>query len=220
MGDLKKKVIYCIPGLGQDDRVFSDLEIKNAELRFLNWEAAQAKEDIPAYAARLAKRIDPDEKELYLLGVSLGGIMAVELAKILKVKKIILISTVKNRDELPASFHWLGKVPVTSNSIPKFIIDAQVVLKPFYGKANSAGVDLFEEMLHDASLDFLRWAWNQIPKWKNEEKVNAPFIHLHGTSDLIFPIKNIDCAITLKGATHFAIFNDKKKLNQLIELYF
>ena len=211
----EKKIIYCIPGLGQDHRVFKGLKIDDAELRFIDWVEAKEDEDIPTYAKRLAEKIE-EGPNLYLLGVSLGGMMSVEIAKHLSVEKLILISTVKNRDEMPATFDWMGKIPMKSNSLPKFVIDAQVLLKPFYGKANQKGIDLFEKMLKSASIDFIRWAWNQIPEWESKGLPKAPFIHLHGTADLVFPIKHIDQAITLKGATHFAIFNDMEKINELL----
>jgi len=210
------KVVYCIPGLGQDKRVFNGLEIAGAELRFLDWIEAKEEEDIATYAIRFAEQIEKDHPNLYLLGVSLGGILAIEIARHLSVKKLILISTVKNRAEMPPSFEWMGRVPVKSNSLPKFIIEAQVTLKPFYGKANQEGIELFGKMLKSASLDFIRWAWNSIPEWKYKKEPNTPFIHLHGTADLVFPIKHIDQAITLKGATHFAIFNDMKKINGIL----
>lgn len=213
-----KRIIYCIPGLGQDHRVFEGLEIEHAELRFIDWIEAKEDEDIPAYAARLAEKIEK-VSNLYLLGVSLGGIMSVEIAKLIPVKKLILISTVKNRSELPASFEWMGKIPMKSNSLPKFVIEAQVLLKPFYGKANQKGIELFEEMLRSASIDFIRWAWNRIPEWNSKGEPKAPFLHIHGTADLVFPIKHIDQALTLKGATHFAIFNDLEKINQLINTH-
>jgi pimeloyl-ACP methyl ester carboxylesterase len=211
-----KRIIYCIPGLGQDHRVFEGLKIKDSELRFIDWIEAKEDEDIPTYAARLAEQIEK-VPNLYLLGVSLGGIMSVEIAKLIPVKKLILISTVKNRSEMPPTFEWMGKVPIKSNSLPKFAIEAQVVLKPFYGKANQKGIALFEKMLRAASLDFIRWAWNHIPEWKSKGEPKSPFIHLHGTADLVFPIKHIDQAITLKGATHFAIFNDMEKINSILE---
>ena len=210
-----EKVVYCIPGLGQDHRVFEGLKIDNAEMRYLDWIKAKEDEDIPTYAARLAKKIE-EVPNLYLLGVSLGGIMSVEIAKLIPVKKLILISTVKSRSELPPTFEWMGKIPMKSNSLPKFVIDAQSLLKPFYGKANQKGIDLFEKMLKSTNPDFIRWAWNHIPEWKSKGEPKVPFVHIHGTSDLVFPIKHIDEALTLKGATHFAIFNDLKKINRLI----
>ncbi len=214
-----KKVIYCIPGLAQDERIFQKLKIKDAELRFLNWEKADPKDDIPAYAAKLAKRIDPQLDEVYLLGISLGGIMSIEIADLMPIKKCILISTVKNKNELPATFEWMGKLPMKTNSIAKFVIDSQIFFKPFLDKTDKEGLKLFNAMLKSADLDFIRWAWNHLPNWKYNKKVKAPFVHFHGTHDLIFPIKNIDQAITLKGGTHYTIYNEAKKLNQLIELY-
>lgn len=215
----QKKIIYCIPGLGQDERIFSKLQIKDAEIRYVKWITAKDEEDIPGYAARLADQIKEEEQEVYLLGVSLGGIMAIEIAELRPIKKIILISTVKNRKELPPSFEFMGKIPLRTNSFAKFLIDSQIILKPFLGKTDEAGLQLFNDMLKASDLDFIRWAWNHIPKWKYNKKLKAPYVHFHGTQDLVFPIKHIDEAITLAGATHFAIYDEIKKLNRLIELY-
>ena len=215
-----KKIIYCIPGLGQDKRIFSRLQIGNAELRFIDWFEAKEEDDIPSYAAKIAKKITADDaEEVYLLGVSLGGVMCVEIAELIKVKKIILISTVKNRKELPPSFEWMGRFPIKKNSFPKFLIDAQIFFKPFLGKTDEEGMTLFQDMLRSSDLNFIRWAWNHIPNWRYNKKIKAQFIHLHGTNDLVFPIKHIDQAVTLKGATHYAIYDEAKKLNRLIELF-
>jgi pimeloyl-ACP methyl ester carboxylesterase len=113
----------------------------------------------------------------------------------------------------------MGRFPMKTNSFTKFLIEAQIFFKPFLGKTDEAGLKLFNDMLKSADLDFIRWAWNHIPEWKYNKKIKAPFVHLHGTQDLIFPIKHIDQAITLKGATHYAIYDEIKKLNRLIELY-
>ena len=213
-----KKVIYCIPGLGQDKRIFKGLKIKNAEMRHVSWIKAEEKDNIASYAKKLCEQIDTSESEIYLLGVSLGGIMSVEIAELMPIKKCILISTVKNKKELPPSLDWAGKFPMKTNSITKFLIDTQIFLKPFLDKTDEEGLTLFNNMLKSADLDLIRWAWNHIPKWKYNKEVNATFVHFHGTQDLVFPIKYIDRAITLKGATHYAIYDEIKKLNQLIEL--
>jgi len=73
--------IYCISGLGADRRVFKNLKLE-AELIFVDWIIPKKKEHISSYASRLATVINQDE-EFGLLGVSFGGLIAVEMNKVL-----------------------------------------------------------------------------------------------------------------------------------------
>ncbi len=159
------------------------------------------------------------KEDVYLLGVSLGGMLAIEIAELLPVKKLILISTIKNRREMPHRLEWLGHLPTKNQLLPKFAVSASRLLKPFYGKANPEGLKLFNDMLAEADLEFIRWGWEQIPLWKFDKEITTPHIHLHGTADLIFPIKYIDHAITIAGATHYAIFNNAEQINKQISAW-
>lgn len=212
---MSKTKIYCIPGLGLDDRLFQKLNIPNAELHFLNWKKPLNDENIQAYAKRLA-RVLPDDENLCLLGVSLGGIVAIEIAQLRKIKKLFLISTVKNQDEMPKYMSWLDKLPQKSQTAARFGIDASIALKPFYDNADKQGNKLFHDMIKAADIEFINWGIHQIAKWKFLGDIHTPFLHIHGTNDLIFPIKNIDQAITIKDGTHFMVYNQADKISKLI----
>lgn len=213
---MSKTKIYCIPGLGLDDRLFQKLKIPNAELHFLNWKKPLIDENIHAYAKRMAEEI-PDDENICLLGVSLGGIMSIEIAQFRKVKKLILISTVKNQDEMPKYMSWLDKLPKSSQTAARFGIDASIALKPFYDNADKIGNKLFHDMIKGADIEFINWGIHQIAKWKFKKEIQVPFIHIHGTNDLIFPIKNIDQAVTIKNGTHFMVYNQAEKISSIIE---
>lgn len=212
----KKTPLYCIPGLGLDHRLFSKLSIPSAEIKVIDWIEPLKSESIKSYAERLADEI-PKEEEVYLLGVSLGGIMSIEIAQIRNVKKLYLISTVKNAAEMPKYMAWLDRIPEQSKTAAKFAIEASIALKPFYDKASDEGNLLFHKMLKSASIDFINWGIKAIAKWKGVERLETPFLHLHGTDDLVFPIKNIDQALTLKGGTHYTIYNEAEKISNIIE---
>lgn len=59
------------------------------------------------------------------------------------------------------------------------------------------------------------WAINQIINWKNQDYPEN-LIHIHGTSDKIFPIKYIKEAILLPRSGHFMIVNRFMEIEQLI----
>ena len=92
--------IYCISGLGADKRVFDHLNIINHDLKYLEWIDPFPNESIETYARRLSKGIDQDHPFI-LLGVSFGGIIAIEIAKITTPIHTIQISSVDNHHVLP-----------------------------------------------------------------------------------------------------------------------
>lgn len=212
---MPREQIYCLPGLGLDHRLFSRLKLRNAELHFIDWLAPQDAEDLKAYSKRIAELLPTHP--ISLLGVSLGGIVSIEIAKIRTVNHLFLISTIKNRNEMPSFLKWMNRFPINSKQMAHFAMNASVALKPFYDKADKEGNLLFKEMVQATQANFINWGVNQIAQWDNTAPLNADFTHIHGTEDLIFPIKNIDRAITIKGGTHFAIYNDAEKISAIID---
>jgi len=211
----KKVKIFCIPGLGLDHRLFKKLNIPEAELHFLDWIKAEEEESLKAYAKRFAKQLPADEP-ISILGVSLGGIVSIEIAQIRKIKKLFLISTIKNKNEMPGYMSWLNHLPTNNGTAARLGIDATIRLKPYYDNADSSGNKLFQEMMKSADIDFVNWGIHQVAQWKFKKEIQTPFLHIHGTNDLIFPIKNIDEAVTIKGGSHFTIYNEAEKISKLI----
>ncbi len=208
-------VIYCIPGLGLDHRVFGKLKIQNAQLKFLDFIDPLENEKISDYAKRISDAIKEDN--FCLLGMSLGGILSVEISRIRKVDHLFLISTIKNKSEMPTIMKFIDKLPTKSKTASKLAVEASVAFKPYYDKSDAAGNELFDKMIHAASVDFLAWGIKEIANWEFDEELNCPFYHLQGTTDLIFPIKNIDRAETVKGAAHYMIYNNDVDLSKRIE---
>ncbi len=85
---------YFISGMAADERLFKEIMLPSAyKLQFLSWITPLCKESLSNYASRLANKIDRTEPFI-LIGLSMGGMMAVEIAKTLHPEKIILISSV------------------------------------------------------------------------------------------------------------------------------
>lgn len=95
---------YVFSGLGADERVFKNLSFGEAEVEHIHWIPPLTTETLAQYAQRIAQRITTPHP--VLVGLSFGGMVAVEIAKILPVEKVILISSAKTRDELPPSYRF------------------------------------------------------------------------------------------------------------------
>ena len=211
----QKPIIYCIPGLGLDHRLFEKLSISGVELKYIDYIEPLSDEPIAGYAKRLSEKIE--DTTFSILGMSLGGILAVEISRIKKVESLFLISTVKNKSEVPNIFKYMDLLPTKNKIASKLAIDASVAFKPYYDKSDAAGNKLFDAMIRSASVELLAWGIQEIANWKFNEEINCPFYHVHGTADLIFPIKNIDKAETVKGATHYMLYNNDDDISKRIE---
>ena len=83
------KKIYCISGLGSDEKIFARIKVDGYQLVHIPWLKPEKDEPIEVYAKRMSKYIK-DEKPV-LMGLSFGGMMAIEITKLLPVDKLILI---------------------------------------------------------------------------------------------------------------------------------
>jgi pimeloyl-ACP methyl ester carboxylesterase len=73
------KDIYCISGLGADERVFQKLKFQGYQPIHIKWLEPEAGENIANYTQRLTTQIKAEKP--ILIGLSFGGIIAVEMSK-------------------------------------------------------------------------------------------------------------------------------------------
>ena len=69
------------------------------EVHILEWLIPEKSESLEEYAKRMARRVK--EKDAVLIGVSFGGVVVQEMNQFLKLRKLIIISSVKSKNELP-----------------------------------------------------------------------------------------------------------------------
>jgi len=98
-------IIYCISGLGVDERAFSNLRIDGYQLKVIQWIEPLKNETLYRYAKRMSEEIDTENP--ILMGLSFGGMMCIEIAKQIPVSKVIIISSIKSSLELPT---WMKTV--------------------------------------------------------------------------------------------------------------
>jgi len=209
--------VYGIGGLGVDKRVFSALNL-DFELIALKWIDPQSNESINSYAKRLAKQIDR-KAPFAIIGVSFGGMIAIELSKILNPEKIILISSASSKQNIPLAFRLLGKTRII-NLIPDFLFrPPQFLANYFFGISDKFHKKALKQILADTDIQFLRWAAEQIMKWDNSE-LPSNFIRIHGTADRLLHYQKKDNVILMPAAGHFMIMDRANELSDVLNKEF
>ena len=83
------KKLFLFSGLGADKRVFDFLDFGKHLLHHIEWVKPLPDDTLPSYARRLLPQIT--EENPTLVGVSFGGMIALEISKLIRVQKVILI---------------------------------------------------------------------------------------------------------------------------------
>jgi pimeloyl-ACP methyl ester carboxylesterase len=154
-----------------------------------------------------------EEENVVLVGVSFGGVLVQEMAPFLKVRKLIIISSVKTNLEVPLRMK-IAKSTKAYKLVPTALLQNIEVLSNFnFGSAIQQRLKLYEKYLSVRDKNYLEWAIEQMILWKRT-KVDKKVIHIHGEADEVFPIKNIKDCIAVKGGTHIMILSKYRWLNE------
>jgi pimeloyl-ACP methyl ester carboxylesterase len=209
------KDIYFVSGLGADERVFRLLKFEGYQPVHLRWLDPKPKEPIADYAKRLAAQIKADRP--VIVGLSFGGMIAVEIAKQIEVEKVILISSVRSRAEIPPYFKLFRWLPLHRIFPFKTLLWAEYWFADWvFGIDTPDECRLLRAILQDTDAHFLKWALHQVVIWKNET-IPDHLYHLHGSSDRIFPICYVQPDVAIERGGHFMIVNRAAQISALLE---
>lgn len=204
------KNIYVISGLGADERVFFKTNFGNNNVTHIKWLIPYKKETIQDYALRLSAVITTEKP--VLIGLSLGGMIAAEIAKHIAVEKIILISSAKTKAELPWLYKTVGKIGFHKLIPAYFFKTANVFTNWAFSNRTKEDKNMLASIMKDTDLVFLKWSINAIANWQNET-IHPNTAHIHGTADRILPYRNIKNCITIKAGPHLMVVSKAEEVN-------
>jgi len=209
------KKIYCISGLGADHRVFERLDIPGHELVPVKWLKPDNDETLETYAERLREQVDCSTPPI-VIGLSFGGVVALELSRFVEPAITILISSVKDRNEIPPYLKALGKtgldkaVPFKNNRVLRSIA------RSFQGITSDEDRELFDAIMNVTEMGFAKWAVGRFLRWRGCRPVGK-VVHLHGSSDRILPARFVKPDILIEDGSHFMIVIKAKRIQAELE---
>ena len=205
--------VYFMPGLAASPKIFEKIQLPEAEfeVHLLEWFLPKPNETLEGYAERMAEEIKHDDA--VLIGVSFGGILVQEIAKIKQVRKTIIISSVKCAAEFPLRMK-LAKNTKAYKLIPTSMFsNVEFLLKYGMGERVKERLELYKMYLSVNDKKYLDWAIENVLIW-NRKEIDKKVVHIHGDNDDVFPIKNIKNCIVVKGGTHAMILFKYKWMNE------
>jgi pimeloyl-ACP methyl ester carboxylesterase len=202
--------LYAISGLGADRRVFEYLNLE-AEIITIDWITPLINEDLKSYARRLSAKINQNE-QFALVGVSFGGLVAIEISKILNPSITIIISSAATKYELRKIIRVSGKLGITEMIPPTLFKPPKFIANFLFGTDKK---ELLKEILDDTDPKFAKWAVNELAKWSNTERIKN-LIHICGSNDKLIPPTIRSCSHLIEGGEHFMIVDKAEEISQII----
>lgn len=220
MSEQQPVPIYFIGGVATDHRLFSHQLTHIPGAIYLPFPVPDEGDTMADYVLKFLPLIDAT-KPFKLVAHSMGGIMAVELLKHIKPERVVLLSTVKCRDEMPWRLRQLKH-----SRLHKLLSGRGFVAGVKFGSLFLPEINkvpqlrkLVIEMTLNNTPAFLTWCVNAIVNWEGKKDYSSDIVHIHGTRDAMFPIKNIRNAIKVEGGTHNMLLSNPEDVTQMLLKY-
>jgi pimeloyl-ACP methyl ester carboxylesterase len=208
--------IYLIPGLGADKRMYLSQMRVLADAELLEHLPPRKGETLSDYAQRFIPLIDTSVP-FALVGTSLGGMVSIELSRFVKPEKVVLIASVKSRNELPLFMRVMKYVKLhrllSGNGFKRF---NTLAVRRLDSRGDGPAAGLITQMILDASPEFIEWAIDAVIHWQPLPDLRKDIVHIHGTNDRLFPFSRIRDAIAIENGSHVMNITMSSEVNKAL----
>jgi len=207
--------VYFIPGIAADSRIFKYIELPDGfEAVFINYIKPFTDESLSAYASRLAERIDTTES-FYIIGVSLGGIMASEISNRYNPISTIIIGSIPVVSQLPGYYRTIRKLKI-QKLIPGSLYKISAIIKNSFTSSSAEDKKIIIKMIWDTDSAFICWGIDAVLNWTNHQVPKSLF-HIHGTRDEVFPYAFTSPTHTILKGGHVLVITHAVEINKIIK---
>ncbi|MHC2991365.1 hypothetical protein OB13_07145 [Pontibacter sp. HJ8] len=206
--------VYFISGLGADERMFQFLHIHCCDRVYVRWIRPETNESLANYARRLATQIT--EPDPVLVGMSFGGVVAIELARFLHPRKTILISSIASSRSLPWYYRLMGLLRLHQLIPVPWLKRFHFVAPMLFGAATPAEKALLKQVIFETDPHFLRWALGQLLNWQQPDHFED-VVMIHGTADRILPMREHPDTVRIKNAGHLMVLSHAAQISAILD---
>ncbi len=194
--------IVLYPGMGSDARMYDQLAAFIPGIERPPWLEPGPREPLREYALRCARSLalGPDA---VIGGSSFGGMLALEIAKTVRVRGVALIGSCRHPAQVAWWFRSLEPLRLV---MPSRFLTARLPVSVFcryaLGIHDPAVRALHVEMVRSVGAGFMRWAaWASV-RWEGAGDLAVPIAQIHGSSDRLMPAGRTCAQRIIPSAPH------------------
>lgn len=207
--------LYLLPGLGADGRLFDRIAFTGHEVHRIDWPSMPEGSTLKDYADVLSSRVDASQPHA-LIGVSMGGMVAQEMALVTRPARTIIISSWKGPHEMPVPMKLLRGTHAEKLLTPAFMRRILPLARWQMGLETADDSTLFDSFIASTPLAQVRVQIAAVLGWEGPAQPVPRLTHIHGDQDRLMPIAHIKDAQVIKGGGHFMVFNRAGELGAAI----
>ena len=211
------QLIYTIPGSGTTEDLFKNISVTNYQLKVLKWPEPQSAWSLKDYTKAFISQID-SSVPVHLMGVSFGGMLCCEIADLIPTKKIVLISSCKNKNELPPNIKILKTLPIqklVSDSLYRALASRLSWIVGF----EKIYLQQFLKMMREMPKNYFKYCVDMIIHWDKKDNSQNIF-HIHGNADNLLPHTFIKNYQLIEKGNHAMVVYKASEINSLLNTYF
>lgn len=214
--------LIFLPGLGGNERMFFRQMPDFPDAQALNFMPHQGREDLASYCARWAQSGDFPQGSL-LVGVSMGGFMALELAKHLNSPAVILVASCRR-------FFWPHLRYRMLEPFAQWVPDqfrqsisawtARHLMKRLENGWDASVEENFLDMLEEKNHAFFRWSAHAAAVYIAQRRWDLPssqIFQIHGSKDHVISYQADELDQLIEGGGHLINMTHAPAVNHFIK---
>lgn len=205
-----KQGLVAIPGLGGDRRLFAPSMAHLPTLRVLNWLKPGQGWTLSDYARALIDRNDINSSQA-ILGVSLGGMLALEIARHTRVRGVVLFGSARNPKQIRAPLPLAAQVPVLPTLFYRCARALPNAAMYFGSTRKHADQCLIKNMATRCSPTLTHWAIKAIANWPGVSENPCAIWEVHGSRDNLIPPRPQSANAIIRGGGHLCILTHPRE---------
>ena len=157
---------YFISGLGADKTAFQNLEDFGTTKIMIDWISNRPNESLYDYAARIIEKYGITSDDI-LVGLSFGGLVAQQVADILKPDYVILISSFRTKDDLKIQFSAGLKLKL-HKLMPEMKSEfIGTIVANYLNSGTNQSKSALKAMLSSTDMKLMKWSLEKIYEQNN-----------------------------------------------------
>jgi pimeloyl-ACP methyl ester carboxylesterase len=204
--------VYLLPGVACDRRLFEKFELQGHDVHHLEWPFIGPDHSLGNIAEELLPQIDRSKEHVFV-GVSMGGMVAQELALITRPRNVVLISSVTGPHEWPMLLHASRRFKL-HHLINNFTMHATWPIRQWWNKGDPQIAKILFDMAVKQSAQQIRASAGAILRWKGSEW-KGPLVRIHGDRDTLLPMRfPVDHVVP--GGSHIMVITRPQEIAGIV----
>ncbi len=166
-------MLYILPGMGTNNAMYEGPWRELSGVVYLNWPKLEKEISINEIAQRIIEENSIESSD-WVGGSSLGGMVSLEISKILGNPQVILLGSAMHINEITPLLMKLAKF-------------THLTPVGFLQMISGSAPMRVSQVFANSDPDLIRKAGHALRKWEGGESTQAKILRIHGSRDLIIP---------------------------------